>query len=323
MRNIINFSLLMIGIFYFNRSFSQMQVQARIYLSGAFENFNDQFSTEGKPLMRDRLRVNPFNGQRSIPDNDPYFYPMQNFNISQYYTHIEPSPNQSLHTIANPSAVFAVTGENAIVDWIHVQLRSANDSTQVMATRSGLLQRDGDIVDLDGISALNFSNVTLDNYYVVVRHRSHLGVMSKIVNAGSFIDFTNPQTTTYDFGTILPYFDYTGLAQTKVSINETLYNCMYLGDINHDGKVKFHGINTDLDFLYGDILNHPSNTNIKSNFDNAVGYYNSDIDMNGKAKFDNPNDDTNTLFSQVLFHPGNQNLNSNYAWTIEQIPVND
>lgn len=323
MKNIINFSLLLIGIFFFNRSFSQMQVQARVYLAGAFENFNDQFSAEGKPLMRDRLRVNPFNGQRSIPDNDPYFYPMQNFNISQFYTHIETAPNQTLHNIANPTVVFAVTGQNAIVDWVHVQLRSPSDSTHILASRSGLLQRDGDIVDLDGISPLNFENVQLEHYYVVVKHRSHLGVMSKIVNYGDLVDFTNPQIPTYDFGTTLQFFDYTGLAQNTFSINESEYNCMYLGDVNHDGKVKFHGINTDTDVLYGDILNHPSNTNIKSNFDSAIGYYNSDIDMNGKAKFDNPNDDTNTLFSQILFHPGNQYLNSNYAWTIEQIPVGD
>ena len=320
MKNIINFFLLLIGVLYSSICCSQMQVHVRVFLSGSLNYFSDQFSSTGTPLMPDKLRVNTFNGQRYIPDNDPYFYPMQHFDVSQHFIHIESMPNQDLHQISNPSLVFGVSGENAIVDWIHVQLRSITDSTLILATRSGLLQRDGDIVDLDGVSLLQFNNVLLEKYYVVVKHRSHLGVMSKIVNAGDFVDFTNVNTITYDFGTSIPGLNFTGTSQNYFFANDITYKCLFAGDINNDGKVKFEGVEDDLSILFSDVLSHTNNPNFIAHFDKAYGYYNSDIDMDGKAKFENPFDDTNALFFEVLIHPLNQNFNANFDWNIEQIP---
>ncbi len=68
--------------------------------------------------------------------------------------------------------------DNAIVDWVLLELRDATDNTQIVATRSALLQRDGDVVDVDGKSAVRFDGLSAGNYYVVVRHRNHLGVMT-------------------------------------------------------------------------------------------------------------------------------------------------
>lgn len=320
MKNIINFLLILTSVLYSSLCCSQMQVQVRVFLSGALNNFNGQYSTTGTPLMTDKLRVNSFNGQRNIPDNDPYFYPMQHFDVSQHFIHIEAMPNQSLHQISNPTLVFGVTGDNAIVDWIYVQLRSMTDSTLVLATRSGLLQRDGDVVDLDGVSLLQFNNVLLEKYYVVVKHRSHLGVMSKIVNAGDFVDFTNVNTITYDFGTSIPGLDLSGTSQIKFWAGDVAYNCLFAGDANKDGKAKFEGVNNDLSIIHSDVLSHPNNTNFAAHFDKAIGYYNSDVNMDSKAKFDNPNDDKNILYSYVLTHPLNQNFNANFDWIIEQIP---
>ncbi|MEO5583965.1 MAG: M12 family metallo-peptidase, partial [Flavobacteriales bacterium] len=74
-------------------------------------------------------------------------------------------------------AVFTVTGQNAIVDWVLVELRNATNPSVVEETRVGLLQRDGDITGLDGTSALGFCS-NAGNYRVAVRHRNHLGCMS-------------------------------------------------------------------------------------------------------------------------------------------------
>ncbi|MCB0810769.1 MAG: hypothetical protein KDB96_15940, partial [Flavobacteriales bacterium] len=41
-------------------------------------------------------------------------------------------------------AVLAVTGSDAIVDWVIVELRDKNDNTLITASRAALLQRDGD-----------------------------------------------------------------------------------------------------------------------------------------------------------------------------------
>ncbi len=75
------------------------------------------------------------------------------------------------------SNALANTGGDKVVDWVFVELRDKTDNTTVLATRSGLLQQDGDVVDVDGFSPLEF-NVPSDDYYVVVRHRNHLGIMT-------------------------------------------------------------------------------------------------------------------------------------------------
>jgi len=58
-----------------------------------------------------------------------------------------------------------------------------------------LLQRDGDIVNADGTSPLFFSGIAGGNYYVSIKHRNHLGVMSAAAQALAYapttVDFTS------------------------------------------------------------------------------------------------------------------------------------
>ena len=76
--------------------------------------------------------------------------------------------------------ILAVTGNDAIVDWVFIELRDKTAAGTVVATRAALLQRDGDIVSpSDGISPIAFSNNIPGNYFISIRHRNHLGVMSK------------------------------------------------------------------------------------------------------------------------------------------------
>ncbi|WP_422104224.1 BspA family leucine-rich repeat surface protein [Winogradskyella sp.] len=75
------------------------------------------------------------------------------------------------------ASVFSTTGSNAIVDWVWVELRDATDSTIVIDGRSALLQRDGDIVDINGTSSLVFYQSS-GNYYVAIKHRNHVGIMT-------------------------------------------------------------------------------------------------------------------------------------------------
>lgn len=70
--------------------------------------------------------------------------------------------------------------ENAIVDWIIVEIRDPNTPTTVVSSRAALIQSDGDIVDTDGISALDITNVVSGDYYIAIRHRNHLGAMSLV-----------------------------------------------------------------------------------------------------------------------------------------------
>ncbi|MCB0742393.1 MAG: FG-GAP repeat protein [Ignavibacteriae bacterium] len=63
------------------------------------------------------------------------------------------------------------------VDWIFVELRDKNDVSKVLASKSGFLLQDKTIRELDGTSPLSF-NLPEDDYYIVVKHRNHLAVMS-------------------------------------------------------------------------------------------------------------------------------------------------
>ncbi|WP_422105444.1 BspA family leucine-rich repeat surface protein [Winogradskyella sp.] len=126
-------------------------VAPKVYLQGAAVNPNAGEET----LMRDDFRVantsevmiSPY-GDAAAPDDLPAF--------------------------------FSYSGPGAFVDWVWVELRDKDDPSVVIAGQSGMLTRNGNIVDPMDISLavpLNFY-IPADAYYVVVKHRNHVGIMS-------------------------------------------------------------------------------------------------------------------------------------------------
>ncbi len=108
----------------------------------------------GTAMMDDDLRTNSL-----IPALDPYGHG---------------------YTMKNPTVTLAVTGVNAIVDWVEVELRDGATPSTVLDVRPALLQRDGDIVDMDGSSNVVFACEDIGSYHIAVRHRNHLGVMTRL-----------------------------------------------------------------------------------------------------------------------------------------------
>lgn len=119
------------------------------------------------------------------------------------------------------SSILATTGADVIVDWVYVELRDATNNQQVVDSRSALIQRDGDIVDLDDTSALQFNQAVTGNYFVAVRHRNHIGVISKtdlpLSATTTTVDFRLVSTPTYKLTTSA-----IDVAQVDVE-QETLY----------------------------------------------------------------------------------------------------
>jgi len=128
----------------------------------------------------------------------------------------------------------SVFTKNTITDWVLLELRSASDNTQVVATRAALLQQDGDVVDLDGVSPVGFTKITAGNYYIVLRHRSHLGVMTaapiSLDQMPKAIDFTDMAT---------PVFANGGMA--RKTVNGTMV--LIAGDASRDGEINAVDIN--------------------------------------------------------------------------------
>lgn len=82
----------------------------------------------------------------------------------------------------------------AVVDWVLLEARSASDNTVIIETHAALLLADGSIVDVDG-SGNHVKFYALNDgtpYYLVVRHRNHLDVLSSN-------PVVVPNTISYDF----------------------------------------------------------------------------------------------------------------------------
>lgn len=314
--------------------FPSFSLKIRAYLEGALINATG-LSSQGKPLMRDNLRVSPFNASSYLPLRSPYRFPVLAANGLVYdltssvggihspaarFAETGAGILNGLDSITSPS-VLLTTGENAIVDWVFLELRDANNATSVISSRSALLQRDGDIVDLDGTSPVAFANTPYQAYYIAVKHRSHLGVMTaspiNFNGLAATIDFTLATTPTFDFG-ITANYDYTGLAQNKNILPG--YACLYAGDFDANGTVKFSNPGDDANILTTDVLTYPGNALFVSNYNAAFGYLPGDYNMDSKAKLDNPNDDQSLLLNQIFLYPINVGIVHNFGGMIEQIP---
>jgi len=127
-------------------------LQAKIALEGAFDSSNS--------LMYDSLRT-----QSQISLQQPY-------NSLLGYSGDE--------EITDPS-ILNIIGNDAIVDWILLELRSSDNNNMVVATRAALVQRDGDIVDLNGANPVKFKGMEANDFFVAVKYRNHLGVMTEAV----------------------------------------------------------------------------------------------------------------------------------------------
>ena len=178
------------------------------------------------------------------------------------------------------AGVFATTGADAIVDWVRVELRDANDPAIIVAAASGLLQRDGDVVDVDGVSA--FGVVALPgNYHVAVRHRNHLGVMTaspmSLSSTPTAIDLTNASIPTWGTGAL------------KL-VNGTWM--LWAGNVVDDGYVKYVGDFNDRDPLLLDIGGAiPTNT--------VDGYFSSDVNMDGTVQYTGSGNDRDLILNNV------------------------
>ncbi|MEM6718961.1 MAG: hypothetical protein AAF611_06595 [Bacteroidota bacterium] len=251
----------------------------KVYLQGAALNPN----IEQENLMRDDLRVAGF-----IPTTSPY-----------------------ADGLTCNAAVFTTTGSDAIVDWIWVELRNQTNNTTASYARSALVQRDGDIVAIDGTSLLNFIT-TEDTYYVSVHHRSHLGIMSSIpinFSMSTTIDFTNSAVT--------PTFG--SNAQTTSGMPSGVSG-MWSGDVNNDTIVQYSGTNPDTPDLLSTVLNDPGNFLNFPTF-SITRYDVNDVNMDGVIQYSGTNPDTPFILQNVLAHPGNF-LNFSTYQILEQLPEN-
>lgn len=258
----------------------------RLYVSGAFMTMDGErrhnlavFSRPTQPLIQLDLRASlggvpqqnglqndALRAQGLLPAQEPYTalgFPQHLFGGGEG---VDPP-------------VFAVADSTAVVDWVVVELRGANDPTEVVATRNGLLRRDGRVVDVDGRSALTFP-LPAGAYHVALHHRNHLGVMTALP-----IDLGRNTTTvdlrdTPGFGTD---------AQQPMGGGYALWP----GDATGDGLVKYAGAGNDRDALL-QRLGGASPTTV------IVGVYDEhDINLDGIIRYTGANNDRDIILQAI------------------------
>ncbi len=117
---------------------------------------------------------------------------------------------------------------NNISDWVLVEARESSNGT-ALERRAALLRNDGALLSPDGTEGVLFSTLTAGNsYYLVVRHRNHLAVLSNNATV-----LPNTPATALDF---------TDYANVSGSNQEALMSdgkyAMYAGDFIANGVMS-------------------------------------------------------------------------------------
>lgn len=256
-------------------------LNAKVFLSGNY--------VPAAGLMHDSLRV-----KNLIPLLQPYG--------AMGYSGLE---------TMNPT-VLLTTGANAVVDWVLVELRS--DTSTMVMRKAGLLQRDGDIVDVDGVSPLTIP-VSAGNYYVVIKHRNHLGVMSAsriaLSSTPTTVDFTSLSTATFKKGGAFGS-DYA--LRTLGSVR-----ALWAGNTNGNGNIKVTGAGSDAETTLLKVLLESVNTETLSSFIVYNQYYREDANLDGKVIYQGSNSELDAVLFNILLHTGNTNTLAAFV-IYEQIP---
>ncbi|MEM7374962.1 MAG: FG-GAP-like repeat-containing protein [Bacteroidota bacterium] len=150
--------------------------------------------------------------------------------------------------ITASTAVMNQAGDSTPVDWVKVELRHGEDSTQVLATTAAIIQKNGTIISAEGNPVLMFPATAVSSFYLLLTHYNHLSVMTEapmnLRTEAILVDFSDPATPVYDDG---------GAAMK----NSGGVMLLWAGDANGDGTINavdkntFWRVENGNPYLYG------------------------------------------------------------------------
>lgn len=230
-----------------------VRVAPKVWLGGAY------VQTDG--LMRDGLRTNDM-----LPSTEPY--------TALGHRRVAKGGGETL-----AGTVLAVNGNNAMVDWVRVELRTPAMPGMVVACRQGILHRDGDVVAADGTSPLTF-HVGPGNYHVAVRHRNHLACMTTsiaLTTTATTVDLRAAGTTVWGTN-----------AREQVGDQRLLWS----GDVGGNGTIAYTGAGNDRDVILQMIGGSvPTNT--------VDGYERADVNLDGTVMYTGAGNDRDRILLSI------------------------
>ena len=199
-------------------------------------------------------------------------------------------PNSALLGGSGGEVVFpqilSTPGANAAVDWVRIELRATANGPTVAACNA-MLQRDGDVVAMNGGPSLAL-NAIAGNYYVIVRHRNHVAVMTAAPIALSPtptpIDFRSPSTALY----VRPAPN-TDLPVKSIGTQRLLW----AGNAVMDDRVKYSGSNNDRDFILMAIGGIAPTAILPGQ------YRTEDVNLDGMVKYTGTNNDRDVILQTI------------------------
>ncbi len=231
-----------------------VRLQTDVFLDGPLDL--------GTMLMDDGLR-----SSGSIPLQEPY--------SAAGFTYATGAGGET-----TTNGMLSTTGNNAIVDWVRVELRPAADPGKVVAVRHALLQRDGDIVAADGTPILDFG-VGAGAYHVAIRHRNHLGAMTatpiSLSATATVVDFRLAGMDTYGID-----------ARKSVGAQRALW----AGNVSADDQLQYTGQGNDRDPILAAIGGTvPTNT--------VTGYRSEDVNLDGMVRYTGSGNDRDPILANI------------------------
>lgn len=209
------------------------------------------------------------------------------------------------------SAVLALDNEQSIVDWVLVELRDKSDPTQIVFQKAALIQSDFDVIDSQTGSYELLLPIPAGEYYVALRHRNHLGVMTALPQAllgpTYLVDFSLSSTKTYG--------DH---AQSVKKTSSAELMMLWAGNVLQDNYVIAFGRGNDASALMNYVLLHPDNA--QGNTAKVLeGYELADTSLDGYVIAAGPDSDMTHILLAPISHPKNLNKSRNYI-VVEQLP---
>ena len=219
-------------------------------------------------LMRDQLRTTSADYTPGLPASSPLIPLNDPYRTGDYSAFFPHTANATAESIAGTVLNNTTNASDNIVDWVFLELRTNANPSTVLQTRSALIQRDGDVVDIDGASPVYFKNVDGANYNVAVKHRNHVGVRTASATA---LNLTQPVTQINLSSAAANY-----LNSNVAQLNPGVFG-LFGGNANKNTNTRISGpdgVTSDYEFLKAFI----------GALAQVAGYSSSDVNMNRNAR---------------------------------------